>query len=123
MSTAELPELEEIDALIANGRQLGVLVYAEVAQAVSEFDLDEADIEKLHRLLEKQGIELVEELEPAAAADAQGALDARARRADTPLDLKPESTTDSLQLFLNNIGKVPLLNGPQEVALAKRIER
>jgi RNA polymerase primary sigma factor len=32
-------------------------------------------------------------------------------------------TTDSLQLFLNNIGRVPLLSGPQEVVLAKRIER
>jgi RNA polymerase primary sigma factor len=41
---------------------------------------------------------------------------------EAPLDLEPESTTDSLQLFLNNIGRVPLLTGPQEVALAKRIE-
>jgi RNA polymerase primary sigma factor len=32
-------------------------------------------------------------------------------------------TTDSLQLFLNQIGKLPLLTGTQEVALAKRIER
>jgi RNA polymerase primary sigma factor len=40
-----------------------------------------------------------------------------------PLDLEPEITTDSLQLFLNNIGKLPLLTGPQEVVLAKRIER
>src|SRR5438093_13739974 len=112
MSTAELPELEEIDALIANGRQLSVLTYAEVAQAVPELGLDEADIEKLHRLLEKQGIELVEELEP-AAADAQEALGARNRRSETRLDLKPEVTTDSLQLFLNSIGKVPLLKGPQ----------
>jgi RNA polymerase primary sigma factor len=103
MSTAELSELEEIDALIANGRRLGVLTYAEVARAVSEFDIDEADIEKLHRLLETQGIELVE--------------------TEVPLDLEPELTTNSLQLFLNNIGKVPLLTGPQEVALAKRIEQ
>jgi RNA polymerase primary sigma factor len=41
----------------------------------------------------------------------------------TALNLQAEITTDSLQLFLNHIGKVPLLNAPQEVALAKRIER
>jgi RNA polymerase primary sigma factor len=35
----------------------------------------------------------------------------------------PETTTDSLQLFLNRIGKIPLLTGRQEIALAKRIER
>jgi RNA polymerase primary sigma factor len=123
MLTAELSELEEVGALIDHGRQVGVLMYAEVAEAVSELDLDEADIETLHELLEKRGIELVEEFEPAAAADVQEALDARAAKAETPLDLTPDSTTDSLQLFLKGIGRVPLLTRPQELALAKRIER
>ena len=42
------------------------------------------------------------------------------------LDLEaavPEISTDSLQLFLKDIGKVPLLTAAQEVELAKRIER
>ncbi len=34
-----------------------------------------------------------------------------------------EITTDSLQLFLKDIGKVNLLTAAQEVELAKRIER
>jgi RNA polymerase primary sigma factor len=123
MLTAGLSDFEEVGALIEHGRQVGVLMYAEVAQAVSELDLDEADIEKLHGLLEKRGIELVEEFEPAAAADVQEALDARAGKAATPLDLTPDTTTDSLQLFFKGIGKVPLLTRPQELALAKRIER
>jgi RNA polymerase primary sigma factor len=123
MSAAELSELEEIETLIANGRRLGVLTHAELAQAVSEFDLDEDDVEKLHRLLEKRGIELVEEWDTPAAAEAQGGPAAPTRKTETPLDLKPEITIDSLQLFLNSIGKVPLLKGRQEIALAKRIER
>ena len=44
-----------------------------------------------------------------------------------PPELEPvvdlELTTDSLQLFLKDIGRVPLLSAAQEVALAKRIER
>jgi RNA polymerase primary sigma factor len=40
-----------------------------------------------------------------------------------PLDLEAESMTDSLQLFLKTVGKAPLLTGPQELELAKRIER
>src|SRR5436190_4083913 len=96
MLTAELSELEEVGALIEHGRQVGVLMYAAVAQAVSELDLDEADIEKLHRLLEERGIELVEEFDPATAADVQETLDARAGKAETPLDLTPDTTTDSL---------------------------
>src|ERR671914_160311 len=41
------------------------------------------------------------------------------------LDLTPSTptTTDSLQLFLNGIGRYELLTADQEVALAKRIER
>ncbi|MGI8944831.1 MAG: sigma-70 factor domain-containing protein, partial [Thermoleophilaceae bacterium] len=35
----------------------------------------------------------------------------------------PDMTTDSLQLFLKDIGKVRLLTAQEEVDLAKRIER
>jgi RNA polymerase primary sigma factor len=36
---------------------------------------------------------------------------------------EPSPTTDSLQLFLNEVGRHPLLTAAQEVELAKRIER
>ena len=41
------------------------------------------------------------------------------------LDLTPGAggTTDALQLFLNDLGRYPLLNAAEEVALAKQIER
>jgi RNA polymerase primary sigma factor len=45
---------------------------------------------------------------------------------EADLDLEadvPEVSTDSLQLFLKDIGKVPLLTAAQEVEFAKRIER
>jgi RNA polymerase primary sigma factor len=37
--------------------------------------------------------------------------------------LKPDTSTDSLQLFLKEIGRVRLLTAAQEVELARRIER
>jgi RNA polymerase primary sigma factor len=40
-----------------------------------------------------------------------------------PAELEREISTDSLQLFLKDIGKVDLLTAAQEVELAKRIER
>jgi RNA polymerase primary sigma factor len=124
MTVAELQELEEIKALVARGQQLGVLTYAEIAGAISELDLDEADIEELHGFLERAEIELVEELDPAmaAAADLERAADKRGRR-KPKLDLRPDMTTDSLQLFLKDISKVRLLTAQEEVDLAKRIER
>src|SRR5262249_54202468 len=44
---------------------------------------------------------------------------------DDDLDLSTEAplTTDSLQLFLNEAGRYPLLTAAEEVELAKRIER
>ncbi len=35
----------------------------------------------------------------------------------------PEATTDSVQLFLNEAMRYPLLTGPEEIELAKRIEK
>jgi RNA polymerase primary sigma factor len=126
MSVVELQELEEIKGLLAKGQQVGVLTYAEIAAAVAEIDLDEADVEELHGYLEKSEIELVEDIDPATAAanEVERAPDKRSRRkAKTTLDLKPDMTTDSLQLFLKDIGKVRLLTAQEEVDLAKRIER
>jgi RNA polymerase primary sigma factor len=125
MSAAELQELEEVKALITRGQQVGVLTYAEIATATAELDLDESDVEELHGLVERCEIELVEEIDPATAAslNIERAPEKRTRRRKAPLDLTPEGTTDALQLFLKDIGKVRLLTAQEEVDLAKRIER
>src|SRR6476659_6268834 len=127
MSVAELQEIEEIKGLIVKGSQLGVLTHTEIDQAVSELDRDEGDVEELKGYLERSEIELVDDVDPAlqAANEVERAPDKRGgrRRAKTTLDLKPDMTTDSLQLFLKDIGKVRLLTAQEEVDLAKRIER
>jgi RNA polymerase primary sigma factor len=125
MSAAELHELEEVNGLIARGQRVGVLTYAEIETATAELDLDETDVEELHGFLEGAEIELVEEVDPAlAAAQMQPAPDTRGRRKlKTAPDLKPQGMTDSLQLFLKDIGKARLLTAEEEVDLAKRIGR
>ncbi|OAI38602.1 hypothetical protein AYO39_03565, partial [Actinobacteria bacterium SCGC AG-212-D09] len=125
-SAAELQELEEVKGLIARGLQVGVLTYAEITVATAELALDEPDVEELHGLFEGFEIELVEEIDPAAGAsmDIERVPGKRGgRRSKAALDLKPDMTTDALQLFLRDIGKSRLLNAEEEVVLAKRIER
>src|SRR3712207_5043387 len=126
MSVAELQELEEIKLLVLKGTQTGVLTYGEVATALAEVDLDDGDVEDLHAFLEKSEIELVDD-DPAlqSAAQVERAPDGKGRRRakKAQIDLKPDMTTDSLQLFLKDIGKVRLLTAQEEVDLAKRIER
>ncbi len=125
MLVAEIQELEEVKTLVTRGQQLGVLTFGDVATAVSEVELDESDVEDLYGHLEKVGIELVEDLDPAqkAAAENERSDGKRGRSRKKALDLKPDMTTDSLQLFLKDIGKVRLLTAAEEVELAKRIER
>ena len=123
MSVAELQELEEVRVLVAKGRQTGVLTYAEVATALAEVELDEGDVEELHGFLEKSEIELVEDDPTASEPQVERAVDRRSRRKKASIDLKPDMTTDSLQLFLKDIGKVRLLTAQEEVDLARRIER
>ena len=124
MSVADLQELDEVKGLIAHGLRVGVLTYAEVATVTADVGLEESDIEELHGLFERSEIELVEEIDPATAAglNIERAPEKRTRR-KAPLDLRPEGTTDGLQLFLKGIGKVRLLSAREEVDLAKRIER
>ena len=101
-----------------------MLTYAEIATATAEVGLDETEVEELHGLFERCEIELVEQIDPATAAslNIERAPEKRTRR-KAPLNLKPEATTDALQLFLKDIGKVRLLSAREEVDLCKRIER
>src|SRR3954469_14237458 len=92
MSVAELQELEEVKLLVTKGQQTGVLTFSEVATALAEVDIDEAEIEDLHSFLERSEIELVEEIDPAvAAAQVERAVDKKSRRKkSTTIDLRPD---------------------------------
>ena len=115
LSAAELQELEEVKGLITRGQQVGVLTFAEIETVAGELGLDEADVEALHSLVERCEIELVEDLDPATVANlhVERASEKRTRR-KAPLDLKPEGTTDGLQLFFKGVGKVRLLSAQEE---------
>ncbi len=124
MTVRDLSELDEIKCLIARGQRVGVLTHAEIAAAIAEVALDEADAGELHSLLERDEIELVEDIDPATAASAKigRSADRPTRRKADP-NATADATTDALALFLKSIGKVRLLTAHGEVDLAKRIER
>jgi RNA polymerase primary sigma factor len=100
---------DEARGLIEAGREAGSLSADEIALALDELDLDAAQMDEFYAALDELHIEVV-------AADAEE---------ETPIvdDEVREVSTDSLQLFLKDIGKVELLTAAQEVELAKRIER
>ena len=109
-SLAELLETEEAKGLLETGRVSGSLSAEEIALAFGDRDLDAAQLDDFFAALDELQIEVVNSSQ---ADEPEVRLVAEER----------EISTDSLQLFLKDIGRVDLLTAAQEVELAKRIER
>jgi RNA polymerase primary sigma factor len=100
---------EELTALLEAAEASGQLRQPELQEVLEPLDLDPLEVDAVYIELDRRGIELVEEPE---------------KEAPPPPPAPPaESTTDALQLFLREAGRHALLTAPQEVELAKRIER
>ena len=94
--------------LLQSGRQAGKLNVEEITTTLDELALDAGQIDEFYVVLEELQIEIVQaEEDPEEVPELEGHV----------------VSTDALQLFLKDIGKVNLLTAPQEVELAKRIER
>jgi RNA polymerase primary sigma factor len=102
-------ETEDAKALLDAGRENGQLSADEIAVALDELDLEPGQIDDFYHALEELQIEVV------AGVDEE--------EEEQPAEEPREVSTDALQLFLKDIGKVDLLTAAQEVELAKRIER
>ncbi|GAC1317583.1 MAG: RNA polymerase sigma factor RpoD [Thermoleophilaceae bacterium] len=122
-----LPGLEELQPLLAEGRDRGYLTFEQISVSLEEIEVTKEQVGYLHAYLEDQGIEvLLGDGRPAAGEVGERAKhtirDAPGLRASA-LDLTVEPSLDSLRLYLRSIGRVELLTAEQEIALAKRIER
>src|SRR4051794_18340584 len=108
----DLPIAEQVAELLARGAEEGWLPLSEVERVTEELGVRADEQEALYEEIEARRIEL---------------------RDDTGLDRAPgptfesgelaAATADSLQLFLNELSRYPLLTAKDEVELAKRIER
>jgi len=106
-AVVDLLETDDAKALLETGRESGQLTADEIAVALDELDLEPTQIDDFYHALEELHIEVVVAVE----------------EEERPVEAAREVSTDSLQLFLKDIGKVDLLTAAQEVELAKRIER
>jgi len=113
-ASVEVLETEEARNLLEAAQAAGRVSAEEIALALDELDLEPAQLEDVYKALEEQQVEIVDAAgQPEAPKEAVGPIDVHIR----------EVSTDSLQLFLKDIGKVELLTAAEEVELAKRIER
>ncbi len=101
----------EAQGLVEAARESGSLTAEEISLALDELDLDAGQMDDFYGALEELQIDVVVEEAEAAVEDVVEVEDVR------------EVSTDALQLFLKDVGRVDLLTAAQEVELAKRIER
>ncbi|MFM7537939.1 MAG: RNA polymerase sigma factor RpoD [Acidimicrobiales bacterium] len=130
-------------ALVRTGHRSGAVHADDVSLALGELEPTADVIASVQSALAALGIGLDESVEPLAddatppqgtpirpdllGDDAAGRIDRARRRRVTPVRLSSDrgdaSTSDTVRMYLKEIGRVSLLNGDEERDLAMRIER
>ena len=112
--TAEQLDLDHapLRDLLERGRREGCVELSDLSEAVRELELPDDAAQSLHEELDSRGIEVRDDC---------------GRDGVVPTRFEPEelagTTTDALQLFLNEARRYPLLTKEEEVELATEVER
>jgi RNA polymerase primary sigma factor len=99
-----------MEALVSRGEELGCVNLSELAELAQELSDDEA--QALADRLEARGIDVTDDCGRESEPGPSYAIDELAA-----------ITSDTLQLFLRDVRRHPLLSAADEIELAKRIER
>src|SRR5438034_10045367 len=102
---------EQIAAFVEHGVETGCVEISELNELVDTLHLGDEEVSNLYEQLEEHHVDVNDDCgrEKVESTYVNGDL--------------AHATTDALQLFLNEIGRYPLLAANEEVELAKRIEK
>lgn len=115
-----------VEELVSRGRQRGFITEDEIIHTLPDIESNIEEFEELYERLEKSGIKIISsgeviKNETDKLAEDFGKAVTKERKNEAS-DIEPNHN-DSVQMYLREIGKVPLLKAEDEVRLAKLIEK
>ncbi|MGB0873294.1 MAG: sigma-70 family RNA polymerase sigma factor [Solirubrobacterales bacterium] len=122
---ALLESSDELRLLVERCRQANIATLGEAMALANDSGIEGVEPEILRGWLEQADIDVLDEMDEDHSGEASWSAAIAKKAKSSKLAENPalESTTDSLQLFLKEIGRVNLLTAAEEVQLARRIER
>ncbi|WP_026771157.1 MULTISPECIES: RNA polymerase sigma factor RpoD [Sediminibacillus] len=108
------------DQLLELGKKRGVLAYEEVAERLSNFELESEQMDEFYEYLNEQGVEVIgDSEEDPSMQQLSKEEEFDLNDLSVPLGIK---INDPVRMYLKEIGRVDLLSASEEINLAKRIE-
>ena len=121
---------DSVKRLIQKGKDRGYLTYEEMNKDLPDEGVSPDKLDALLMALDEEGIELIDEAEAEQRGGFTVSADevkpkrgkTKGRMAREELEEPSKRIDDPVRMYLTQMGEIPLLTRPQEIALAKKIE-
>ncbi|MDC3413363.1 RNA polymerase sigma factor RpoD [Aquibacillus sp. 3ASR75-11] len=108
------------EQILELGKKRGILAYEEVAERLSNFEIESDQMDEFYEYLNEQGVEVIGDSDEDPSMQQLSKEEAfDLNDLSVPLGIK---INDPVRMYLKEIGRVDLLSAAEEIELAKRIE-